>query len=367
MQNYILILLAMSLPPFISKSQTPNYHSDDLEVVADLGNYQAIGLSVSAENRLFVSFPRRGGAYEYGLVEIIDGKKVPYPNEGWNTNTEGPEHFYSLQDLYVDGDDYLWVLDSKPAPAGSIFGDKGEASQGQFKLLKIDLTTDAVEKVYTFDDLDKSRSALNDVRVDTDRQLAYFSDPGLAAIVVLDLKTEKSRVLLADSEVTTATPGVVLSYEGKDMRNAEGKPFQSNINGIALTRDNKYFYFKPINAYELYRIAAEYLADPDLTDDQLLQHVELVGNTVITHGMEADNKGNIFLTSSIDYSVKFVSPDGTLKTLVQDKRLLWPDSFGVGKDGYLYFTCAQLQKEAVWNEGINKTEYPYQVFRVRLP
>ena len=367
MNKYLLILLILNLSSSVSSAQTPNYHSDRLEEVADLGKFQAIGLSVSAGNRLFVSFPRRGGAYEYGLVEIVNGKRVPYPDEEWNTNEKGEKSFYSLQDLYVDKDDFLWVLDSKPAPSGSIFGDKGKAKEGQFKLLKINLKTNSVERVYHFEDLDKTKSALNDVRIDTDKRLAYFSDPGLAAIVVMDLKTGKSRVLLSDSEVTLATPGVVLSYEGHEMKNKEGKPFRSNVNGIALTHDNQYFYFKPINAYRLNRIATEYLADPQLTNEKLLSKVEFMGNTVITHGMIADLRGNVYLTSSIDYSIKYVSPDGLLHTLVQDRRLLWPDSFGIGTDGYLYFSCAQLQKEAVWNGGENKREYPFRVYRVKLP
>lgn len=347
-------------------AQTPNYHSDQLEVVADLGEYQAIGVSVSSDNRVFVAFPRRGGSYEYGLTEIINGKKVPYPDKEWNSNTSGDHSFFSVQDLYVDTDDNLWVLDSKPAPASSIFKDNGIIKEGQFKLLKINLKKNFIEKVYTFPDLDKTRSALNDVRVDTDKQLAYFSDPGLAAIVILDLKTEKTRVLLAGSEVTSATPGVVISYEGQEMKNSEGIPFISHINSIALTRDNQYFYFKPINHYHLFRIATTDLADTLLTDQELLNRVEDRGTTVITHGMEADKKGNVYLTSSVDYSIKVVRPDGSLHTLVQDKRILWPDSFGIGTDGYIYFSCAQLQNEAVWKNGVNKTQYPYRIYRVKI-
>lgn len=367
MYRYIFTPLFLFSLTFAVKAQVPNYHSEGLEVVADLGKYQAIGLSVSSDNRLFVSFPRRGEPYKNGLVEIIDGQQIPFPNEEWNVRTSGKTHFASVQDIYVDKDDFLWVLDSKPAPSGSIFQDKGEEIEGHFKLLKINLQNNSVEKVYTFDDLDKTKTALNDVRIDTDKQLAYLSDPGLAAIVVLDLNTEKSRVLLAQSEVTLSEPGVVLSYEGKDMRNADGNPFRSHVNGIALTHDNAYFYFKPINGYMLYRIATEHLADASLSDNEILEKVEAVGNTVITHGMVADAKDNIYLTSSIDYSVKYVDAEGVLHTLVQDKRLLWPDSLGIGSDGYLYFTCAQINMEAPWNDEENKVQYPYQVYRVKLP
>src|SRR5699024_2588897 len=253
-----------------SQNQLPNYHSKDLEVVADLAKYQAIGMSVSSDNRIFVSFPRRGEPYRNGLAELVNGNQIPFPSEEWNTNESGEKSFFSIQDLYVDKEDFLWVLDSKPAPSGSIFQEKGEEKEGQFKLLKIDLKTDKVVKVYTCEDGDKTKTALNDVRIDIEKQLAYFSDPGLAAIVVLDLKTEKSRVLLSKSKVTLSEPNVVLSYEGNDMRSEDGKPFQSHINGIALTHDNKYFYFKPINGFTLYRIKTTYLADENLSDQELL-------------------------------------------------------------------------------------------------
>lgn len=366
MHRFFLIGITTCFFSLSMTAQTPRYQSNQLEVVADLGEYQAIGVSVSSDNRVFVAFPRRGGSYEYGLTEIVNGKKVPYPDKEWNGNISGDHSFFSVQDLYVDTDDNLWVLDSKPAPTSSIFKDKGSVQEGQFKLLKINLKKNSVEKVYAFSDLDKTRSALNDVRVDTEKQLAYFSDPGMAAIVVLDLKTEKTRVVLAGSEVTSATPGVIISYEGKEMKNSEGIPFTSHINSIALTRDNQYFYFKPINHYNLFRIATKDLADASLTDRELLNKVEDIGTTVITHGMEADTKGNIYLTSSVDYSIKVVRPDGILYTLVQDKRILWPDSFGVGTDGYIYFSCAQLQNEAVWNNGVNKTQYPYRIYRVKM-
>lgn len=188
MKTLGILLTVTSFSVLTSNVSAQEYHSDNLIPVADLGKYQAIGVSVSSGNRLFVSFPNRGGAYQYGLTENVNGKRIPYPDEAWNKPGDGASHFVSVQDLFVDASDFLWVLDSKPAPGGSIFGNAETAVKGQFKLLKINTQTNRVEKVYTFDDLDKAHSGLNDIRVDTEKQLAYLSDPGLAAIVVLDLK-----------------------------------------------------------------------------------------------------------------------------------------------------------------------------------
>lgn len=340
------------------------FHSEELIPVVTFGDKRAIGVGVSSDNRLFVSFPRRGGAYEHGLVEVIDGKTTPFPDEEWNREGDEANHFASVQDLFVDARDFLWVLDSKPSPGGSIFGNDGKdkVEEGHFKLLKINLKTNQIERVYTFDDLDKTRSGLNDVRVDTEKGLAYLSDPGLAAIVILDLKTGKTRAVLEKTPYTLADPDIILSYNGKEMRDQNGKPFSSNVNGIALTKDFKYLYFKPINKKQLFRVETAFLAD-----DALQAKVEEVGEVGVTHGLEADVNGNIFLTTSLDYSVKYLSPDGKLRTLVQDSRLLWPDSFGIGTDGYLYFSCAQLQNEPQWNNGENKAQLPFTLYKVKLP
>jgi sugar lactone lactonase YvrE len=356
LRNLIILLMT-------ALTTSAQFHSDQLISVVNLGEYKAIGVGVSSDNRLFVGFPRMGGKYEFGLTEIVNGKKIPYPNLEWNQG----EKFANVQDLFVDANDFLWVLDSKPSSGGSIFGDKGEVADGQFQLLKINLKTDQVDRIYRFEDVNKKKSGLNDIRIDTDKNLGYLSDPAQSSIIILDLETGKTRKVLEKNPFTLAKPDIVLKYEGNEMRDDKGNPFKSNINGIALTKDFKYFYFKPINHEHLFRIETQYLADAALSETELEQKVEDMGKVGVTHGLEADAKGNIFLSTSLDYTVKYLSPDGKLHTLVKDIRLLWPDSFGVGTDGYLYFSCAQLQLDARWNKGVAKNKIPYEIYKVKLP
>ena len=338
-----------------------------LETVAVFGQAQPIGVSVSSTNRVFVSFPRRE-PYQFGLTEIKKGERLPFPDRAWNEAHAGAVNsFVNVQDIYVDAADQLWLLDSKPAAGNSVFGKSPDApAQGRFNLIQIDLSTNKVVRQYGFEDLDKSRSGLNDVRVDTQRKLAYLSDPGQAGIVVLDLTTGKSRLVLANTAYSKADTNLVLTYEGRAMEDKTGKPFMSNINGIALTKDNRYFYFKPINQTHLYRIETRYLADGALTADELAARVEDMGQTAVTHGLVADKHGNIYLTSSLDYSIKRWSPDGKIETIVQDPRLIWPDSLGIGSDGYLYFSCAQVNRLPQWNNGEDRTSYPYAVYRIKI-
>ena len=342
--------------------------SEKLIEVAQFGHSQPIGVTVAPKsNRLFVSFPHTE-PYKYGLTEIVNGKRVPYPDASWNKyDPSHPDsHFINAQDLNADDKNFLWVLDSAPAGNAAVIGNS-DAKQGQFKLLKIDLTDNKVKRIYTFEDLPKDKSALNDMCIDNSRQLAYLSDPGLHAIIVLDLVTGNSRVVLQDDKATIAETGFKLRIDGKDVIGKDGTPFVSNVNGIALTKDNKWLYFRAINQTKLYRIATEYLAKKTLTNTQLSARVEMVAETGICHGMIADKKGNIYISNSPEHAVQYVTPDGKVNLLVKDDRLLWPDSFGIGKDGYLYLSASQMHRLPKYNDGKDMVRYPYRVYKVKLP
>ena len=59
-----------------------------LEEVAQVGRYQPIGVGVSHRGRIFMTFPKKKNdqnyAYDYGLVELVNGQRRPYPNALWN-------------------------------------------------------------------------------------------------------------------------------------------------------------------------------------------------------------------------------------------------------------------------------------------
>ncbi|GAB2539125.1 L-dopachrome tautomerase-related protein [Spirosoma aerophilum] len=364
MRSTILASLFLMIQLLAKGQQNPTAR---LETVAEFGRHQPIGLAVSGQNRIFVTFPKNPDQYDYGLAEIVrttSGKteRRPYPNAVWNQwdSLKPQERFINVQALFVDQTNALWVLDPA-SPAGQ------KALPQGIKLVKINLATNQVEKIYRFEDLPRERTGLNDVQVDAQRHVAYLSDPGRAAIVVLDLATGKSRTVLENDKSTKADPNFVLTIDGKAVRDSRGNPFRSNVNGIALTHDYTYLYFRPITQTLLYRIETKYLIDSALSPADISSHVENMGETGVSHGMIADKTGNIYLTDSPDKAIRYLTPDRHLKTLVQDDRLLWPDSFGIGSDGYLYVTAAQIHRTKRYNDGADKVDYPFRLYRVKLP
>lgn len=358
-----LVLMSSSLVNAQSGSgQNPSGHSPAVEMVAEFGKHQPIGVGVSRGKRIFITFPKTPENYDYGLAEIVNGQRKPYPNAEWNQwDAAKPEdRFMNVHALFVDQTNALWVLDSGNP------GEKGTLPDG-IKLLKINLATNQIEKIYRFEDLPRQKTALNDVQVDTQNQVAYLSDPRRATIVVLDLKTGQSRSLLEGDKSTKADPKFVLKIDEKEVRDSNGKPFSSNVNGIALTQNFNYLYYRPITQTKLYRIATEYLRNPALSAAEVTSHVETVAETGVSHGMIADTNGNVYLTDSPAKAVRYLTPNRQLKTLAQDSRFLWPDSFSIGPDGYLYMTAAQIHRTKNYNDGQDTVEYPYRLYRMKLP
>src|SRR5207237_959959 len=94
-----------------------------------------------------------------------------------------------VQAVYIDANDMLWVVD----PACPFME---QVVPGSVKLVQIDLTTNSIAKTYYLDGVVSEKSYINDVRVDTERQVAYLTNSNEGGIVVVDLASGKARQLL---------------------------------------------------------------------------------------------------------------------------------------------------------------------------
>jgi sugar lactone lactonase YvrE len=362
------VLSFVSLASHLQNAQSPG--SLPLQEVAHFDQYQPTGVAVSKTGRVFVNFPLWSSHHKYSVVELMpDGSMKPYPNEQWNAWKEGDQTgsaahaFVCVQSVWVDDDDSLWILDpASPRMEGVI--------PGGAKLVKVNLATNEVARVYSFEDsVAPQKSYLNDVRIDPKRKYAYMTESGIGAIITLNLQTSQAKRLLDDHPSTKAEKGVTLKVQGNDVRDASGETPQINADGIALSNDGEYLYYHALTGKTLYRIRTELLRDQSESPDALNQGVEKVAETVVTDGMSIDDAGKVYHTALEQNGITRFDPNSKkMETVVQSDRISWPDSiaFGPNRDE-LYFTTSQIQTMPNFNQGKDTRTDPYYVFKIKLP
>ncbi len=313
---------------------------------------QWTGIAVSKKNRVFVCFPRWSDNVPVSVGELlVDGSVSAFPDKRWNSwktqTITGSDSFVCVQSVYVDKDDYLWILD----PAAPKF--QGPVANAA-KLVKFNLKTNKIDKVFPLSTVAPPKSYLNDVRIDTGKQIAYITDSGLGGIVVLDLKSGKARRVLTTSTALKAENTTIT---------IDGKPVTKKIHsdGIALDSKGDYLYFQALTGRTLYRIATKDLLNDKLTEPNLDTKVEKVAKTCIADGIEFGIDGMLYITSLEDHSIKKLdvnSTDKKLATVIKDSQLVWPDSLAMRNDGFIYVTASQINL-------MPSPPTPYRIFRFK--
>lgn len=287
---------------------------------------------------------------------------MPYPNadmNSWKPGDNGDNKWVCVQAVYIDDANTMWVLDPAAPKMGDVY-------QNSYKLVKIDLSSNTIQRTYKFTGIADSKSYINDIRVDTLRQFAYCTNSSEGGIVVVDLNAGTGRQVLMNHYSVKSDPTYTFIIDGKELRK-NGQPAKFNSDGIALSPGRDYLYYKSITDDKLYRIKTEYLRNAALTDSYLQSKVEDLGRFSSTDGMIFDKKGNLYLGDVQNYRIIRISPDLKMTTLIQDSRLIWPDSYSISDDGFLYISCSQINKQPDYNEGVNKRTSPYTIYRMKLP
>lgn len=376
-----------STPPRMTNAGT-------LETFAAIGGKTPIGIVLSQDGRVFMSFPRAMDPGAYSVAEIVNGHPVPYPNAAINRYGGGPQagKLVSVQGITIDKAGRLWLLDS------GVTGTK-PTQYGGPKLVCVDVKTGKIVKNIVFDRAIAGPDAyLNDVRISMETGTAGTafitdsSEKGPNGIVVVDLATGKAMRRLNAHPSTMAEPNFIGTAEGKAIvKRLPHKPAmkdKTGADGIALSGDGKSLYYCPNQGLHLYRVSVAALADPRQTDLQ-------VANTVLdmgvkpgpSDGIECDSAGHVYVTdwehnavyqltlaaftlkndNSLSVSDGPVPTRmGTYQTVAQSPDLVWPDSLAIGRDGYLYITATQLNRQAKYNNGVDVRHKPIRVYRVQV-
>ena len=340
--------------------------------------HQVTGVTVSERGRIFVNFPRWTEDSPVSVAEVMkDGSLRPYPNEQWNAwrnvrrdELDPADHWVCVQSVVADGRGSVWVVDpAAPAVDGLVPGGP--------KLVRIDLASDRVAQVIRFgQDVAIPGSYLNDVRFSKDGRHAFLTDAGQrGALVVVELSSGKSRRVLDGHPSTQPEKGVVVRTDGRPLRYPDGRPVLFAADSIALSSDGAWLYWKALTGNTLYRIQTAVLAGPGLAGQDVSSQVQPYGKIGPTDGLWIDRRADtgrdiLYITSIEDNAVKArdlsQGPSGRLRTVVQDQRLRWPDTFSQGPDGSLYVTTSRIQDSAFFNRDA-PLALPTQLWRLPRP
>ena len=196
---------------------------------------------------------------------------------------------------------------------------------------------------------------------------AYLTDSGTGALVVVDLKTAKSRQLLAKHSSTMPVKGFITKAQGHALYDPMGKPGAFKADGIALSTDNQYLYYRALSGHELYRIKTEVLRNAALSPAQVAAAVEKLPDAPACDGMEIDSKNNLYLTGFENGEILRRTPDGKTESIVKEARLEWPDTFAWDPDGqHIYFTTSAIHKTPYWNKGVGQPREPFRIYKMAL-
>jgi sugar lactone lactonase YvrE len=359
-----------------------------MQLVAQFNGPMPTGVTVSANNRIFVNFPRWGDKVPFTVAEVVNGRAVAYPNAAVNAfGKEGDRaalsmektaraqslrehHFVSVQSVVVDPRDRLWVLDT-----GSIAF--GPAVYGGPKLVAINLKTNKiVRKILLPQSVATPKTYLNDIRFDLRRGrggMAFITDSGAASpngIIVVDLASGRSFRRLASHRSVKPEQKFVPFVEGLPIMTRKPGQVPKYValgsDGIAISHDGERLYYCPLASRRLYSVSVDALINESHSEAQVAGTVIDHGDKGASDGLESDAQGRIYVTNYEHNAISRRHRNGLYETLLHDPRVLWPDTMSLTRDGYLYFTANQLHRQKNFHNGKDYRQKPYSLFRIKV-
>ena len=307
-------------------SGDPRYASADLELVFSyeepIGNVAAT-TDTSGHTRVFFTIHPESRPSKYKLVEIVDGKAEPFPNE-----VAQKELFTTVLGVFCDGHNRLWTIDH------------GNHGFMPVKLLAFDLDSREIVHEYAFpSEVAEKLSFFNDLSVSPDGRYVFVADVSFfgktPSLVLYDTEQGKSRSLL-DGHESVAHQSYVPRPPAKKMRFFGGLvDLLTGIDGLDVSLDGRYVYYAAMGHSGLYRIPVSACTDFSLSAEEIAGQVEFVSEKPLSDGIRCDSLGRVYITDIEHQGIYVVDPENKKGfTLVKDERVRWAD--GMSGDGYFY-------------------------------
>ncbi len=318
------------------------------------------GVTTSSDGRIFVNFPRIEGDKGMRIGEVLkNGKVIPYPNENWNNWEVGAdvnEKFVRTNSLRIESDGFLWIVDTGTPAMG-----QNPLPGNAAKLVAIDVKTNKIAQIIPLDQVSKTSTFIDDLRILGNT--IYLTDAGEPALIVLDRTTGKARRVLENHSSTT--DDLPIKAEGKVMKDEKGNEVRIHADQLEISPDGQWLYFQPASG-PLWKVETQYLNDPALSEAELESKVSLFYDTPSTGGTAIDADGNIYVSDIDKKQIIKISPNGEESLVIKDDRLLWADALWIDDEGYLWIPTGQLNRLAVFQDGMDKVKFPVTIYKLKI-
>ncbi|MDF2809687.1 MAG: major royal jelly protein [Microvirga sp.] len=361
MKQPILTALLASTPLLAAAAVVAQPTAPALSVAAE--STQMIWNAVAVEGgRIFVAGPRWTGSKGPALALLdAQGQPRPYPDASWNDWHPGADTasaFVNVNAIHLDGRGNLWVVDTGSPDFG------GDPLPGAAKLVKIDLATDRVARIYPVGpEIAKPGSYVDDIRFKG--ETGYLTDAGQPGLIVFNAVTGEARRVLDGDPSTTAPADRPIVLDGTVLKGPDGSPLRVNSDPLELSPDGTWLHYGPLTG-PWSRIETRWLDDPSLSPVELAAKVEPWADLPPVGGTAMTRNGDLYFTDLADDSLKRRAPDGTVTTIVTDPRLHWVDAPFIDEAGSMWLPVPQMDRVASFNAGTSKTRWPVQLFRIDL-
>ena len=327
---------------------SPQLSASALEEV--LAYPEPIGnVAVSSTGRVFFTVHPESRPTGNKLLEYVDGASIPYPSL-----SQQADLFDTPIGLVIDRYDRLWVIDH---------GNHGMRSP---HIVAIDLVIGDVIRNQPLDEtIAPAGSFLQDLQVSADGKTIVIADASFwrksPALIVYDIETGDVRRVLEDHPSVSAENYLIRTNDTKMQFMGGMFTLRGGVDGIALGPE--WLYYGAISGSGLYRIQLEDLRNSSLPESQLATRLERYSDKPLSDGFSLDLAGNVYVTD-VEHSAIFkVGLDRKPSTLIQSRRIRWPDALSFGPDGYLYVADSALPELILKSSEHIDANGPYRIFR----
>lgn len=361
----VFVLLALLVPAvvywlygggerFPDRTTLAQLPPEALEVVAELAEPPG-NIAVSSTGRIFITVHPEAKPTGNKVLELIDGKAVPFPRRA---ESAAQLPLNTPLGLRIDSQDRLWILDH---------GDHGRENPA---LTAIDLKTESIVHHAGFDaEAAPWGSFLQDFVIDPRDGTIFIADAGIVrhspGLIIYNPQTQRARRFLEGDDSVQPQDFKVFTASGPMDRFGGLITLKAGVDSIAIDDAGEWLYYGAMNHGSLYRIKTADVKQ-GLPEVDLRQNRQLYAAKVQSDGIVFGPGGVVYLSDIEHGAVSLIAADRTLKTLLRSPRLRWPDGLSLAPGGYLYITDSNLADVVFRDKEQIRRAAPYHVFRIKL-